>query len=144
MFKKHGHRNEKIYAVYCTMKQRCNNKNSDSFKNYGAKGVSVCEEWEDDFESFYEWAIKNGYRDNLTIDRINVEGNYEPSNCRWVDCITQANNKRNNKLIEYKGETHTIAEWAKIKGFSYYTLYERIVVHKWNLERAMTQKQRGI
>ena len=77
-----------------------NNPNSTSFKSYGARGISVCEEWENDFYNFYEWAISNGYAKGLSIDRIDVNGNYEPGNCRWADNITQANNKRNNVCYE--------------------------------------------
>ena len=76
------------------MKQRCHNPNSSKYRFYGAKGVSVCEEWRNDFESFYNWAMKNGYKDNLTIDRIDPYGNYEPSNCRWATLQEQQLNKR--------------------------------------------------
>lgn len=142
MFRKHGHSKEKIFPVYLTMKARCETPNNSHYKYYGGKGIKVCAEWADSFEAFYGWSMANGYSEGLTIDRIDVNGNYEPANCRWVSKIVQANNKSNNALITYNGETHTIAEWAKILGLSYYTLYQRIKVHNWTLERAFTQEQR--
>ena len=103
--KKHGKRNERIYNIYCGMKARCYNTNNPVYKYYGAKGVNICTEWLKDFMSFYNWAMANGYRKNLTIDRINPFGNYEPSNCRWVTLSEQASNKRNSKCNEkYKQE----------------------------------------
>lgn len=142
-FTKHGGRLDHLYAIYCSMKKRCKNPNDNHYEFYGGKGVKVCDEWQSNYASFKEWALQNGYSPKLSIDRIDVNGNYEPSNCRWVTMKEQANNKTNNKFIEYQGETHTIAEWARIKGLSYFSLYQRIMVHKWDIERAMTQKQRG-
>lgn len=94
----HGKRNTRLYNIHASMKQRCYNKNSENYCYYGKLGVSICDEWkgENGFENFYNWAIKNGYNDELSIDRINPYGNYEPSNCRWADAITQARNKRNS------------------------------------------------
>ena len=97
--KKHGKsRKSRLYNVWVGMRQRCNDKNHKSYKNYGGRGIRVCEEW-DDFESFEAWALDNGYDKDApygecTLDRIDVNGNYEPSNCRWVDAATQARNKR--------------------------------------------------
>lgn len=98
---KHGQYYQKIYWVWSSMKKRCYNSNHPTFKNYGARGIKVCDEWKNSFQSFYEWAIKNGYESGLkqgecTLDRIDVNGNYEPSNCRWVSMKEQQNNKRNN------------------------------------------------
>ena len=142
MFKKHGYRNTKLYAVYCTMKARCYNPNSEQYKYYGANGVRIYNEWLADFKTFYDWSIENGYKEGLSIDRIDVNGNYEPSNCRWVDIVSQANNKTNNIVITHNGETHTIAEWSDITGISYTALYQRIMVHKWSVEKAFSTKQR--
>lgn len=96
------------------MKQRCCGYNAKSYKHYGGRGITVCEEWRNSFEAFYEWAMANGYSDSLTLDRIDVNGNYEPSNCRWATMKEQNNNKRNNRNITYKGETHTLAQWIEI------------------------------
>ena len=91
--------NPRLYGIWEKMKYRCNNSNYKQYELYGGRGIKVCEEW-NEFKPFYEWAINNGYNDKLTIDRINVNGNYEPNNCRWVDKYIQARNKRNNVLIE--------------------------------------------
>ena len=92
--KTHGKRYTRIYDIWCGMKQRCYNSNSDKYRFYGAKGVIICDEWKNNFQTFYEWAMKNGYKDNLTIDRIDPYGNYEPSNCRWATLQEQQLNKR--------------------------------------------------
>ena len=93
----HYKRNTRIYTIWANMKQRCCNTNNTRFKDYGARGIKICNEWLNDFESFYNWAINNGYKENLTIDRIDVNGNYEPQNCRWSTYYEQAQNKRNTK-----------------------------------------------
>ncbi len=100
---RHGDRNSRLYSVWKTMKKRCENKNCKSYKWYGAKGVSVCDEWHD-YLAFKRWALNNGYdekakRGECTIDRINPYGDYEPSNCRWVSMVEQARNKRNSMQI---------------------------------------------
>lgn len=91
---KHGASNHRLYNTWTNMKQRCYNPNSRDYKNYGERGISICEEWKNDFQAFYSWAMANGYKDNLTIDRIDVNGNYEPSNCRWVTMLVQRHNRR--------------------------------------------------
>lgn len=127
----------RVYHIWQDIKKRCNNINCQSFKRYGERGITICQEWLDDFKMFYNWAIENGYDDDLTIDRIDVNGNYEPSNCRWVNKIVQANNKRNNQYVIYNNEAHTIAEWAKIYNINYKLLFSRLK-KGWDIEKALT------
>ena len=136
----HGAYESRLYRVWAEMLDRCN-PNSTRSKNHGDRGISVCEEWHD-FETFQKWAIANGYneeapRGKCTLDRIDNNGNYEPSNCRWTDNKTQCRNKRTNRLLTYKGETHCVAEWAEILGINPYTIYTRL--HKgWSTEMALS------
>lgn len=135
---KHGMFGTRIYKIWDSMKYRCFNKNHNQYHNYGGRGITVCDEWLE-FIPFYEWAMANGYSDNLTLDRKDVNGNYCPENCRWADDITQHNNTRKNRYIEFEGETHTLAEWARIKGMKYVTLNTRINKYHWPIEKALTQ-----
>ena len=98
VFRTHGLRNTKLYNVWCSMKERCHTPSNTSYKNYGARGIKVCDEWLK-FEPFYEWAISNGYSEGLSIDRIDVNGNYCPENCRWSTKEVQANNTRANHYV---------------------------------------------
>lgn len=109
----HGMTNTKIYNVWYTMRARCKYKSHISFKNYGARGISVVPEWED-FSTFYNWAILNGYKEGLQIDRIDSDLNYSPDNCRFVTALENNNNKNSTNKIEYNGKIHTIKQWAKI------------------------------
>lgn len=122
---KHGHSKSRLYSVWTNMKTRCLNPNDDYYEGYGGRGIRVCNEWMQDFSSFYEWANKNGYEEDLTIDRVNNDGHYEPNNCRWVKLDVQMNNKRNNVRITIDGETLTMAEWSKKTGINYKTLHTR-------------------
>lgn len=109
---KHGKCYTNVYKAYSGIKTRCYNKQSVAYKNYGDRGITMCDEWKNDFNFFYDWAINNGYADGLEIDRINVNGNYEPDNCRWATPLVQSRNRRSNKYIEYNGERLTYAEWS--------------------------------
>lgn len=120
----HGHSNTRLYHIWQGIKRRCNNPNEIRFANYGGKGISMAKQWED-YKNFEDWALKNGYQENLTIDRIDLSKGYEPSNCRWVTNESQANNKSNNVYVEINGETHTLGEWARIVGVSYKTIHTR-------------------
>lgn len=115
---------------------RCNPKNHDE-RSYAKNGISVCDEWLD-YVKFSAWAASNGYADNLTIDRIDNDGNYEPSNCRWVTVEGQANNKSNNHLLTYNGKTMTLAEWAREYGVNYSTLRSRINRQGLSLDKALS------
>jgi len=110
----------RIFQIYGGMKDRCCNIKSHAYSNYGGRGIIICNEWLDDYFTFKEWALNNGYKNNLTIDRIDVSGNYEPSNCRWVTQKAQCNNKRNNKYITYKGRTQTLSEWCEELDLEYF------------------------
>lgn len=123
--KTHGMRNTRLYRIWLGMKSRCTIKTTTSFRHYGGRGITICDEWMNDFQSFYDWAMANGYSENLTIDRIDPNGNYEPSNCRWVTTKVQANNKRTNAKILFNGETKTIKEVSEISGINYQTLFSR-------------------
>ena len=133
---KHGQNNTKIHSIYDNMKSRCYNENTESYSLYGGRGITVCDEWLNDFQVFYDWAMANGYRDGLSIDRINNDEGYYPENCRWVTVKEQANNRRSNRLITFDDETHTLTEWAKIKNISPKTLFTRIY-DGWSVESAL-------
>lgn len=123
---KHNLINHKLYKRYSCIKGRCYNTKNHKYKNYGGRGITMCAEWKNDFMNFYNWAMANGYREDLTIDRIDVNGNYEPSNCRWITILEQENNRTDNVFIEYNNKKHTIAEWGRILGIKYGTLEDRI------------------
>jgi len=138
----HGESKTQLYNAWQNMKARCYRKSAREFENYGGRGITVCDEWKNDYKSFRTWAFDNGYIANLphgemTLDRINVNGNYEPSNCRWISNKKQQNNKRYNATYEYKGETFTLAEWSEKLGICYKTLQKRI--DKWGVERAFSE-----
>ena len=128
--KKHGLKDSRVYRIWSCMKTRCYNKKDEHFKDYGERGIVVCDEWKDDFQAFYDWSMSHGYADNLTIDRIDVNGNYEPSNCRWVTQKEQSNNKRTTPFVTFNGVTKTLFEWSEITGIKYQTLFYRYKVGK--------------
>lgn len=127
----------RIYGIWSSMRQRCSNKNLPSYKNYGGRGISVCDEWNNSFEAFNEWAMSNGYEEGLSIERIDNNGNYCPDNCKWITKSGQANNRRMNKHIEYKGEIHNLSEWCNILGISYSLVHNRMNKLGWSFERAV-------
>lgn len=132
----HGHSNERIYNIWSKMLSRCEKEYETSYHRYGGKGVSVCEEWKD-FITFYDWSIKNGYSDDLTIDRVDNSGNYCPENCRWTSYKEQARNQSSNILVEYNGETKTLAEWAEIYSLPYKLVHLRYRRYNWNIEKTL-------
>lgn len=131
---------ERLYSVYRGMKSRCYSKKNKSYRLYGGRGIKVCDEWLNDKNKFIEWAIKNGYKKGLTIDRVDGDKGYNPINCRWVDRYVQNNNTNRNTFVTYKGKTHTLAEWARITGISYKAIFHRYS-RKWSTERMLTQPQ---
>lgn len=126
MNRKHGYSTAepRLYRIWKTMKARCNNTHRAKFAIYGGRGIRVCDEWSKSPAAFVEWALDNGYSDGLQIDRIDVDGGYNPDNCRWVTPQQNARNKRNNVLLTVNGERKTAAEWGELLGVSRYTVYK--------------------
>jgi len=138
-------RQEKTYPVYVAWKSmlwRCENPNYKQYKDYGGRGVKVCEEWHDPVV-FIDWALANGWREGLTLDRINNNGNYEPDNCRWATRKEQAQNRRSNHLVTFNGKTQCLTDWATELGINGRTLFYRIDRLHWPIERALTEPIRG-
>lgn len=120
----------RLYAIWQAMKSRCYYEKNVNFKNYGGRGITVCQEWQE-FLPFYEWAMVSGYDENAkrgecTIDRIDVNGNYEPNNCRWINCKQQANNTRRNHFIEHNGKVQTVSQWANELGVKPDSIFNRL------------------
>lgn len=132
---KHGMSDTRIDIIYRGMKQRCYDHNAENYHSYGGRGVKICDEWLNDKRTFFDWAEHNGYSDSLSIDRIDVNGNYTPDNCRWVTQKKQSNNRRNNTAVEYNGVSKTIAEWSSELGVPYQTIYSRLRAG-WSVEDA--------
>lgn len=111
---KHGLCHTRLYKIWCKMKERCYNEKSKNYENYGSRGIKICDEWRYDFAKFYDWAIQNGYDDTLTLDRIDVNGNYCSENCRWATWEEQENNRRDNVRINVNGKDFTISQFARL------------------------------
>lgn len=124
--KRKGIYSTRIYRIYRGMKTRCYNENVPHYKNYGGRGIKICDEWLNEFRKFYEWSILNGYKKNLQIDRIDNDGPYSPENCAWKTPTEQNRNRRNNRLIPYKGKEYCITELAKLAKVS------RTTIEKWH------------
>ena len=135
----HGLCNHPLYSVWYGIKARCNNPSSMNYPRYGARGIKVCDAWENDFLTFYEWSIRSGWEHGLTIDRIDNDGDYCPENCRWVTHEVQNNNTRNNVNITYNGKTQTITQWANELGINESTLRKRIS-RGWDIDKALSTK----
>lgn len=142
--KTHGKSGTRLYYIWHGMKNRCSNPTVRDYKSYGGKGVKVCEEWQD-FQKFHDWAYSSGYiedaeRGKTTLDRIDLNGNYCPRNCRWITNKEQQNNRSNNIFVTYNGKKQTLSQWSEKLGIPYLTLRKRIVELGWDTERAFTQK----
>ena len=123
---KHGLSNTKLHGIWRGIKDRCYNKNNKNYSTYGARGIKMCDEWLNDFVKFYEWANQNGYKEGLTIDRIDRNGDYCPDNCRWATWTQQANNTSKNIHVTINGETKTVPEWSRALGLNYRSVRTRI------------------
>lgn len=127
--------NKRLYGIRLKMIERCTDASFERYKDYGGRGIRVCQEWLDDYDAFADWAKENGYQLGLTIDRIDNDGDYEPSNCRWITRREQNRNKRTNKLIEYRGEVKPLVVWCEELGLRYDPIHNRIE-KGWDVERA--------
>lgn len=139
----HGKSKSRLYEVWSSMKSRCYNPTNARYEHYGAKGISVCDEWRDSFQSFYDWAIANGYNEMAaktfcTLDRIDYNGGYRPDNCRFVDANVQNNNKQSNIWLTYEGKTQTAAQWARELGLKASVIRYRYHAG-WNVEDILTK-----
>lgn len=128
----HGLSDTRLYGIYHKMKDRCYKQTCPAYPNYGGRGVRICDEWLNSFEMFYKWSIENGYESHLTIDRINVDGDYEPTNCRWTDAKTQSLNRRSNVYVEFEGKRMTVSECAEILNISHSSVKRRFKTFKYN------------
>lgn len=151
MKKTHRNSRTKLYAVWSSIKQRCYNETNVAYKYYGAKGIKMCDEWLNDFMSFYCWSFENGYKENpkgckntMTIDRIDVNMGYTPNNCRWVSMYEQNLNKRNTLYVEYNGERLPLKKVADALGMSYMTLFSRIKELGWDEKEVFELKSNTV
>ena len=132
---KHGLEKHPLYCTWKNMKKRCNNPNASEYENYGGRGISVCEEWSNSFQNFYNWAINNGWSKELTIDRIDVNKNYCPENCRWANIKIQMNNTTKNHYIKYNGDTYTLSTLSEHLNIPYNIVRYRLSNCKWTIEQ---------
>lgn len=135
----HGGSRSRLYEIYHGMKKRCYNPNCKAYARYGGRGITICDEWLDSFESFREWALSNGYQDNLSIDRIDNDGLYAPENCRWESSATQRRNRDDIAEIEYMGEKMCLSDAADLAGIPVKTVRKRIFVLGWSADRALSE-----
>lgn len=135
--KTHGLAHTRIYKIWSDMKARCSNPKDTHFREYGARGITVCQEWQDDFMTFYNWSMTNGYTNELTLDRIDNNKGYSPNNCKYATRREQANNRRSNHFLTFNNETHSLSDWSRIMGIKYNALRNRIR-RNWSIERALT------
>lgn len=140
---KHGLSQNRLYRIWCGIRYRCYNVDGPSYRHYGGRGITMCDEWYSDYSTFREWALTNGYTDQLTIDRIDVNGNYEPDNCRWTTRQRQSMNRRNTMELSLHGETKSLKEWVEDARcvVKYHTAYQRLL-NGWDLERALVTPAR--
>lgn len=133
-----GRKGTRLYSIYRNMKSRCYNEKATSYNRYGGRGIQICDEWLIDFSNFYKWSIQNGYKENLTIDRINNNGNYEPNNCRWTDIKTQSRNRNINHLVTINNITKPLISWCEEYKINYKTVRDRLK-RGWSYEDSLTK-----
>lgn len=133
-----GRKNTRLYRIYNNIKSRCYNEKATSYHRYGGRGIKICDEWLIDFGNFYKWSIQNGYEENLTIDRINNNGNYEPNNCRWTDIKTQSRNKSINHLVTINKLTKPLINWCEEYKINYKTVRDRLK-RGWSYKDSLTK-----
>lgn len=136
---KHGQCYTRVYKIYAKMLRRCYKTYDPAYKNYGGRGITVCDEWKNSFEAFSKWAYQNGYSDELTIDRIDNDKGYSPDNCRWATVIQQANNTRANRLFTMNGVTKTLSQWCAEYEVPYTRVHARLK-SGWSFEEAISLK----
>lgn len=136
-----GHSKERLYRIWYGMHRRCYDPKDDKYKWYGSRGISVCKAWHD-FLAFRDWALNHGYSDELTIDRIDNDGNYEPSNCRWINIKSQANNRNSNRILKYRGKEYTAIQLAEQHNLSPHTVYNRLKLG-WSIDRIVETPEAG-
>ena len=134
----HGETNTPLYNVWYDMRRRCNYENDINYENYGGRGITVCDDWNNNYIPFRDWALENGYEQGLSIDRIDNNLGYYPDNCQWTTMKVQCNNRRSNVIYSMNGETHTLSEWCDIVNLPYKTVIARINDRGWSFEQAIT------
>jgi hypothetical protein len=138
---KHGLRRHPIFTLWANIKSRCKNQNHPKYKDYGGRGISICNEWNDDFKTFYDWCITNGWQQGLEIDRVNNNGNYEPSNCRFVTRTQNMRNTRTTVYATYNGETKPLHQWCDDLGLNFSRTVQRIEKLKMPVEMAFAKEK---
>ncbi|GHV74229.1 hypothetical protein AGMMS49940_15310 [Spirochaetia bacterium] len=144
---KHGDRangeKTRMYVIWNLMRQRCLNQKSTFYHRYGGRGITICKDWLDDYQNFKYWALKNGYADNLTLDRIDNDQGYSPDNCRWATAKEQADNRITNHKVTYRGKTQDVTQWAEELGMSAGVIFMRLF-RGWSVERTFEQPVRKV
>ena len=134
----HGMSKHPLYKKYMKMVSRCECEHNKDYENYGGRGIKVCDEWRNDFMAFYDWSLKNGYKEELTIARIDNDRDYSPDNCRYVTKLRQNNNRRSNRFLEYNGEIMTMADWGRKMGIDPRVIEHRLNRSGWPVGKALT------
>lgn len=137
--RRHNMARTSLYNKWNGIKNRCCNPNSAAYKNYGGRGIKMCDEWRNAPDRFFDWSKQSGYNDNLSIERIDVNGDYTPENCTWIPKPDQAKNRRSNYSITYNGKTQNLQQWCDELGLDYKLIHNRLSKLKWSFERAITE-----